>query len=1101
MVATRSPRPLAPAGGRKSSGRLAGGPGPVVARPVLEAALDGVLTRRLACVVAGAGFGKTTLLAGWASRVQPAWHSLTPADRDVTTLARHLAAVLGERIPTYPAAVRAAVTQARGPGADSEHADALAAVLCDAVRDCARQDVVLVLDDAEILGPDTPAARLVEGVCRQAPQVLHLVLAGRIDPPFRVDRLRIYGDLVEVTAADLAFTTAQTGTVLAATAGAGAAEHAAAVQQATGGWPAAVRLAAEALRDVPPERAAHILDGIHSPGPGPLFDYLAGEVIDREPADVRELVRRAAYLPRLTGEMCTALGWPAAGALASLARRGLFVESRPPGSGTVALLPLVREFAQRSFPLSPAGVRQLHRKAAAWYTQQGAVEDAVISLLTAGEHGRAAEILARHGPAVLAAGSVDAVRRAAAALPADTKDAALWQLEGEALQIRGEWEAARACFTRAAGADGRPRAATAWRLGLIHYLRGEPDEALRVFNRHRPDREDLREEAMLAGWTAAARWATGNVAGCRELVARALDLAETCGDPQALALAHTTCSLLCVLDGDRAGNERHCAQALEYADRAGDALQLIRIRTNRASHLMEEGDYRAALVELDAVLPTADVTGFIPFHALGLHNRGDTYRCLGRIEEAVADLTTARRLYERVGSDHACRPLRALGDLYRERGDLALAVASYTEAAKHAEACGDARSLVLSWSGLARALAEDEPARAAEWAEQALARATGPARTAVILAAGWAALGRGERSRAAELATEAVGEARRHRDRAALADSLELRGAAAVHRPGQARRLLTQAVSLWHDLGNPLGEARARLALARLVDGAGRRRHAELAAVTARTLGAAALGLAAADVLGEFDRNPPTPVTLRVLGEFQLLRGGRPVPAAEWQSRKARDLVKILVSRRGRPASRAGLMAALWPDEDADRLGNRFSVALSTARSVLDPAKAYGPDHLVIAEDGAVRLDAERVEVDVERFLADAEAGFALRREGRATDAAERMIRAEAAYRGDVLEADVYSDWAIPLREEARATYVRLARALATDARLAGEHDAAIRLLLRVLERDRFDEPAHLDLVRTLAAAGRHGEARRRYREYAARMAEIDVEAAAFPAG
>ena len=56
------------------------------------------------------------------------------------------------------------------------------------------------------------------------------------------------------------------------------------------------------------------------------------------------------------------------------------------------------------------------------------------------------------------------------------------------------------------------------------------------------------------------------------------------------------------------------------------------------------------------------------------------------------------------------------------------------------------------------------------------------------------------------------------------------------------------------------------------------------------------------------------------------------------------------------------------------------------------------------------------------------------------------------------------------------------------------------RYQLRIIERDAWDERAHLDLIACLqAAAGRHGEARRRYGFYAAKMEEISVEAAPFP--
>ena len=71
---------------------------------------------------------------------------------------------------------------------------------------------------------------------------------------------------------------------------------------------------------------------------------------------------------------------------------------------------------------------------------------------------------------------------------------------------------------------------------------------------------------------------------------------------------------------------------------------------------------------------------------------------------------------------------------------------------------------------------------------------------------------------------------------------------------------------------------------------------------------------------------------------------------------------------------------------------------------------------------------------------------------------------------------------------------------LAEDAGTSGDADGATRFYLRILERDPFDEGAHLGLVAALVAAGRHGEARRRYGFYATKMEEISVEAAPFPA-
>src|SRR6266540_3961816 len=242
-----------------------------------------------------------------------------------------------------------------------------------------------------------------------------------------------------------------------------------------------------------------------------------------------------------------------------------------------------------------------------------------------------------------------------------------------------------------------------------------------------------------------------------------------------------------------------------------------------------------------------------------------------------------------------------------------------------------------------------------------------------------------------------------------------------------------------------------------------------------------------------------TGVAVRCLGAFRVLRAGQPVPVAAWQSKKARTLLKILVARRGRATTRDYLMEVLWPEEPVEVVIRRLSVALATARAVLDPDKRHPPDHFIVADKDALRLLLENLPVDVERFLALADEGLACHREGRLDAARAALQAADALYAGDFLEEDRYQDWAGALREEARAVYISVARALGEAAVSGGDHDAAVRCYLKILAKDTFDEEAHLGLVAILQREGRHGEARRQYRAYTARMVELQVPAAPFP--
>jgi DNA-binding SARP family transcriptional activator len=172
---------------------------------------------------------------------------------------------------------------------------------------------------------------------------------------------------------------------------------------------------------------------------------------------------------------------------------------------------------------------------------------------------------------------------------------------------------------------------------------------------------------------------------------------------------------------------------------------------------------------------------------------------------------------------------------------------------------------------------------------------------------------------------------------------------------------------------------------------------------------------------------------------------------------------------------------------------------VSTLRAVLDPERERPPDDIVVSEEGALRLDLSHVDLDVEKFLDLVAVATRLDQAGHPAEALARWAAAESAYGGEFCEEDPYADWAVGLREQARLGYVQAAARLATARTGERRYDEAARYWLRLLERDRYDERAHLGLVRVLDLAGRRGDARRRYHLYAERMRELEVEPAPYP--
>lgn len=143
-----------------------------------------------------------------------------------------------------------------------------------------------------------------------------------------------------------------------------------------------------------------------------------------------------------------------------------------------------------------------------------------------------------------------------------------------------------------------------------------------------------------------------------------------------------------------------------------------------------------------------------------------------------------------------------------------------------------------------------------------------------------------------------------------------------------------------------------------------------------------------------------------VLGQFEVT-GARGV-RAEWTSRKARELLKMLVAARGVATSREVFMEVLWPGQSPATLANRFSVAVNTIRRALDPERQLPRQHHVVVEGDCLRLNLKHVDIDLERFLVMA----------RSQDVPTRHAALQL-YHGEAFADEPYADWAVSVRNHA----------------------------------------------------------------------------------
>ncbi len=227
--------------------------------------------------------------------------------------------------------------------------------------------------------------------------------------------------------------------------------------------------------------------------------------------------------------------------------------------------------------------------------------------------------------------------------------------------------------------------------------------------------------------------------------------------------------------------------------------------------------------------------------------------------------------------------------------------------------------------------------------------------------------------------------------------------------------------------------------------------------------------------------------SVAVLGGLEVRSADDDV--ASWSSRKARQLLMILVAQRGVPIHREQLVGLLWPDDRSDRTSNRLDVAVSTVRRALDPGREFAVDALIESRGGRVRLRHDTVRIDLEDFM-DA-ATDRLRSPDRFS--LDDVLALADIYRGDAFPEEPYADWAEPVRAKVAAAASQLYWIVAERASESGDHLVAVESCRRLIELDRFDERAHCALIDLLARTTGGSVLDHARASYEAAMSELGV--------
>ena len=1019
-------------------------PAGLLHRPRVCQAIERGLECKLTLVSAPAGYGKTSALVDFAqhSSMPVCWYTADERDRDLGVFIEYLVGAVGERFRGFGKRTRTALASLAG---DLFHDPT--AVVGELVNEMLEVDTpfVVVVDNYEALDGAFGIRPFVQRLLEVLPSNCHLMLGSRVLPGIPVTRLVAKRQLIGLTARDLRFDLQEIRDLLQLSRIEISETQAEAIAANSEGWITGVLLLADLLRD---EAEVALRDAGRATAE--TYDYMAREVLSRQPPDVQHFLRTSAVLREMSLRLCREVLQVRRprGLLAEVERRNLFVTRF--GRGAAAIYRyhnLFRDFLHEQLrQRDPARYAELHLRAAKRFERDNDVEEAAYHYLTAEDYPGATALMERVAMEWFTRGRVETLLRWAEALPEEARPQAprLSLYQSRVLTDRYDYERARQALANAeAGFAIRGDMA---RLAKVHIQRAtlglfegryedviaEARTALEMLGQDEMAKRAEAQRLIGRAYVGLGRLAEGVVT-----LQDALALYRQVGSPYDVVNLLQDLTLAFTSQG-RFDEAAACLnEALAIGRRLGSPTQLAGVLNNLGSLHYVRGEYRDALALYEEGLAAARRGCVLWLQAAISEGVASIYRDIGAYERAESFYNAAWQIAQENEPGLAIYVLAGRADMHRWQGEHTRALAVLEQA---------------------RRLAGE---KGLDFEERGLL----PVAEGITLAES------GEVEAGLHLLSDAV-------------RFLERRGA--KRELARARFLLAKVHFLAGDKPQAVAELHRAVDLAdeigtdqfAVVEG----QHAEellrlgvAGGVTACRAVAEKIGRLR--VFGEelvrgdagVEEGAVSRLDIYALSEGRVVRDGHPVSSSEWQAAMAKELFFYILLHG--PLERDAIGVVFWPELSAKKMTDSFHTTLYRMR------RAVGAD-AVVMEGGQYRLGDIDYRFDVEEFETLVERARLLPPQD--WQAENLWRRAVALYQGDFLP-EVERVWCVPKREALREMYIEALIGMGRCHEARREFAGAITWYRRALEVDELREDVHRRIMHCYTEAGRRSEALAQY--------------------
>ncbi len=1004
------------------------------------------LDRKLILISAPAGYGKTSLLSDFAhdTDLPVCWYTLDPFDRDLRSFLEYLIAAIALKFSDFGERSRTYLQNVTDP---SRNLYPMVSTLVQEIYDTIPEYFVLVLDDQQTVEEQEQISEFLDLFVTYVDENCHLIIASRTLPTLpNLSLLVARRQAAGLSIDELRFTPHEIQALALQNHGLKLnPEQAEILAQRTGGWVTGLLLTAvprweQAQQEIP-------IQGRINVG---LYDYLSRQVLEQQPASLREFLLDSSVLDELSPGLCTEVlevNQPTA-LMDQLLTRNLFVIEFEGADYRLRFHDLFRDFLQTSLRRrDETRYRRLTRRAAQVYAARGDWERAVSRYLALQEYEPVAEIIDRTGGKLFEAGRWDTLAGWIDALPETIREKRpyLSVHRGKIHMDRGDHTAAMALFEQAqrAFAAADDKAGIAQMLATKSYV-------LRFQGRYAEATAHCKQALALANGTtvrervamalaqknlALCQLRLGRLAESQKALQEALNLYQQLDAAYDVGMVYHDLGLGYELKGDLDKAVEHYRSALQYWRELGNPGPWANTLNGLGVVYYLQGKYDEALPILNEALARAQQAGDARVEAFVWASLGDLHRDLKAYQRArqayLQGLEVAQRAHVGFIITYA---LDGLGNVFRLQGDPAQARERLLEALEHAHDHESAYELGLCHASLGILTSEEgELGVARQHLDQAVK-------------------GFEQGGFARDLARAYLHRAQvayRAGDRETALSDLE-RSLALAEELSSDQFLVVDGHSLQPLLRYAASQGVAADLLPHLLD----RIRAYQAQWEARP----------EPVIQE---KPQPTLAIYALGQPRVVLDGEGV---QWATAQSRDLFFcLLLHSRGLRKEEIGQI--FWPDHAPPKLDGIFRSTLYRLRRALFRES-------IVFTDSVYRFNRESdYWSDAEAFdnLLD-QADHSATPEKRITLLEEGLL----LYRGTYLEG-LYADWCALERERLQGRYLAALEALAGLYVARRDLQPAMELYQRVLAQDPYQEVAHRELMRCYYRLGDRAAAVRQY--------------------